>query len=498
MVSAVPYAPEAGVHSLTLTPLVMAVMASRSVQCPSAATVSAVEVTMSVAPWAAQASVAPRATASNLCPNIVSLSLSSENKQCANCMRTPVPIKRKPGRIVQLAPGKYIPPVVGVGAHFVLPHNQMTMKKLSRTTASLRHLCSLGLSSEMVVPQFLATLAEAMPSDSHHFHWFGDSTLQMVNYYSNLTGSERYLSLFQRLLFQQISGQVEERSSDSGFARWASGAGPLVVDKSADDGAMAFKLFYHEILRPLGGMFSVAAMVHDRYRQQGAISLWRGAGGGFSAREVSYLQELTGYLSYALNAVTTDRALPIVEDDHRGIVLLDRDANIVQIEARAQHLLFLAAHSRVDASRQEHADSFAAPVREMCRNLLRMTEGQPSASPQQFHHNDWGVFGFRAHWLLAPSGDGSGLVAVTVSLHVPRTIKLWRSIHALALPPRQQEVCLLFVQGHSLTDIAQRLGISRHTVIDHMRRIYQRLEVEPDRVNLRDRLLSATALVPMR
>lgn len=138
----------------------------------------------------------------------------------------------------------------------------------------------------------------------------------------------------------------------------------------------------------------------------------------------------------------------------------------------------------------QHAGDLAAPVRTMFRNLVLMTAGRPAAPPQHFHRNAWGLFGFRAHWLNAPAGDGSDPVAVSISLHVPRKLKLWRAIHALALPARQQEVCLLFADGHSLTDIAQRLNISRHTAIDHMRRIYQRLDLESDRDSLRERLLA--------
>jgi DNA-binding CsgD family transcriptional regulator len=98
--------------------------------------------------------------------------------------------------------------------------------------------------------------------------------------------------------------------------------------------------------------------------------------------------------------------------------------------------------------------------------------------------------------LSPPAGDGSGLVAVTMAHLLPRRLKLWKGIRALGLPARQQEVCLLFAEGLSLPEIAQRLNISRHTAIDHLRNIYSRLGLDQsDRAILRDRLLDQTTVV---
>jgi DNA-binding CsgD family transcriptional regulator len=47
----------------------------------------------------------------------------------------------------------------------------------------------------------------------------------------------------------------------------------------------------------------------------------------------------------------------------------------------------------------------------------------------------------------------------------------------LPLSPRETAISDLLLQGHSSADIALRLGISRHTVKDHRKQIFRKLEV---------------------
>lgn len=349
--------------------------------------------------------------------------------------------------------------------------------RFTRTASSLRHLCSLGLPGETVVPQFLATLEEAIPSDSHHFHWLDDE-MRLTRSYSNLAGVEPYVAEFARLLESQPAGSAE----------WAATKRAALQGEENARKRAILDFFDNEIRRPLGGRRDLLAFLSVARQPLGSINLWRGEGRGYTPHEQAFLHSVSGYLGYALKADAAPGS-PLVEDEDRGVVLLDGEGNILRTDERAEHLLHLAAVPEEDAPEPALGSPGGGP-QALCRKLVLMSTGRPASPPQHFRRNAWGLFGLRAHWLRPPAGDGSDMVAVTVSLHVPRKLKLWRSIHALGLPARQQEVCLLFAEGHSLTEIAQRLGISRHTAIDHMRRIYERLEIEPDRDCLRERLLA--------
>jgi DNA-binding CsgD family transcriptional regulator len=48
----------------------------------------------------------------------------------------------------------------------------------------------------------------------------------------------------------------------------------------------------------------------------------------------------------------------------------------------------------------------------------------------------------------------------------------------LALTPREREVAALVVDGLADREIAERLHLSRHTVSQHVKRIYRKLDVD--------------------
>ena len=53
-----------------------------------------------------------------------------------------------------------------------------------------------------------------------------------------------------------------------------------------------------------------------------------------------------------------------------------------------------------------------------------------------------------------------------------------RRLRRLAVPPKQQEVCLLLSFGYGTASIAERLGLSPYTVAEHVQGLYRRLGVE--------------------
>jgi len=83
----------------------------------------------------------------------------------------------------------------------------------------------------------------------------------------------------------------------------------------------------------------------------------------------------------------------------------------------------------------------------------------------------------------------SGLIGITISHKVPLPIRLMRSVQKLPLSRRQAEVCVLMATGASNEVVAERLGISAHTVNEHGRWIYNKLDVH-SRAELVSKLLS--------
>ena len=83
----------------------------------------------------------------------------------------------------------------------------------------------------------------------------------------------------------------------------------------------------------------------------------------------------------------------------------------------------------------------------------------------------------RAERLEAIDDAQPCLVGVTIRHLVPRDVRDLEAIEALPLSIVQKKVCALLLQGLSQPDVAERLGVSRSTVTDHVRKIYDKLDV---------------------
>ena len=66
-------------------------------------------------------------------------------------------------------------------------------------------------------------------------------------------------------------------------------------------------------------------------------------------------------------------------------------------------------------------------------------------------------------------------------------LKTWRRAEQLSLSGREIEVCVLLAAGRSRAEIADRLGVSHNTAINHCRSLYAKLDVH-SRVELVQKL----------
>jgi DNA-binding CsgD family transcriptional regulator len=119
-------------------------------------------------------------------------------------------------------------------------------------------------------------------------------------------------------------------------------------------------------------------------------------------------------------------------------------------------------------------------VMRVCQDLVRIFEEKaPSAAPVCQLRNAWGTFTFRAYWLDRAAGPhAQPLIGITVERLEPLALKLWRRAEDLPLSGREIEVCVPLALGQSRAEIAERLGVSENTAINHCRNIYAKLGVQ--------------------
>jgi DNA-binding CsgD family transcriptional regulator len=69
------------------------------------------------------------------------------------------------------------------------------------------------------------------------------------------------------------------------------------------------------------------------------------------------------------------------------------------------------------------------------------------------------------------------LTGITVERLEPLALKLWRKAEELPLTGRELEVCQLLALGRQRAEIAEHLGVSENTAINHCRNLYGKLGV---------------------
>jgi DNA-binding CsgD family transcriptional regulator len=232
-------------------------------------------------------------------------------------------------------------------------------------------------------------------------------------------------------------------------------------------------------------------IVRQGERVLGGVRLWRSLGkGAWSAEEKDRLAGLEPFFVHALTIHDAGETT-LVEGRETGLIVADTAGKVVYLTTAGKRLLFLATHPRNGPGADfRRIDLLPPRLVSLCRNLARVFANDPVApAPSYFCRNIWGGFSFRAQWLEGVDSE-SGLVAITVSHHEPLPIRLIRNAERLPLSRRQAEISVLMAEGFSHEKIAARLGISRHTVNEHSRWIYNRLDVH-NRAELTNKLLFA-------
>ena len=335
------------------------------------------------------------------------------------------------------------------------------------------------------MPALLREMHALIPSYGNQFMW-ADENQQLSNMYGENPDTAQYAPVFVEKFYNR-----EDRLIGGGFTN-ALRSERGVVDRdqalTVDKTSYYKSDLYNLLFRPLGYDDLLRMNIREGDRPLGVIGLLRHPGAPpFSAEDKRNLASLEPFIAHALKErPATDATL--VDSGENGLIVADAAGKPVYMSAEGRRLLFLATNPQVVPGKTEPAALPAAVVR-ICRNLAAVFAGDEAAeAPAHHHRNPWGGFTFRAYRLDAEDASSS-LIGVAVSRQEPLPLRLMRGLGRLPLSPRQAEICLMMANGLSYREIAERLGISRHTVIAHSRWIHDNLNVA-NRAELVNRLLS--------
>jgi DNA-binding CsgD family transcriptional regulator len=228
-------------------------------------------------------------------------------------------------------------------------------------------------------------------------------------------------------------------------------------------------------------------------RGWGSFVLWRGLGGrAFSAQEEALFAPLSPFLGHAVRGPARG-PLPGADAPETGVVISDKAGRIIYRSACTERLLQLASAQPTIFT--EPSRTLPDWLRLLIGRLLRVHDDPTVRPPIAFRRNRWGDFTCRAYPLLEGDVDprSAARFAIYIEYRKPLAVQITRAAFVLGFSARQSELCVYLATGASYVDVARRMGVRPSTVVDHVRKLYVRLNVR-DRESLLGTLRSVSAI----
>jgi DNA-binding CsgD family transcriptional regulator len=241
---------------------------------------------------------------------------------------------------------------------------------------------------------------------------------------------------------------------------------------------------YREIMRPLGlGDELRAALVADG-RCWGYLCLHReDARSGFAPAEVDLVARLGPRIARGLRGAALRPASPAgTADVAPGVVVLSEGLEVLSSTPEAEQLLALLPGGGRTRSR------LPLPVQAVAgalRGADREGPGPPPAPSVRLRTATGSWLTAHASWLSGPSGERR-ISVVLAPARPSDTVPLLLAAHGLTR--RESDVARLVLRGVSTETIVDTLHISRYTVQDHLRAVFDKVGVRSRR-DLAGRLL---------
>jgi len=351
-----------------------------------------------------------------------------------------------------------------------------------KALASIRRLSCLGLGGQIAMPAILNELHAFIPSHSNQFYWAGPNQ-ELVNLYDEsdilLPFIPLYLEEFHNKREREVVftfAETMRRSRRSEVMRYRENT--LKVDERQFEKHD----FYNLTMRPTGLHDGLQLTVMEQGRSIGLLHISRAKGDPeFTERERQLLYSIAPFLAHAQAERTADER--VAESPDRGLIIATPAGAIEYLSPQAGHLLVMAQHPVLlspGVSLPSPGTALPPEVMRLCHDLMRIFENKaPSSVPACQIANAWGVFTFRAFWLDRTAQEQEApLIGISIERLEPLALKLWRLAENLPLSGREIEVCLPLALGQPRAEIAERIGVSENTAINHCRNIYAKLGVQ--------------------
>lgn len=338
----------------------------------------------------------------------------------------------------------------------------MQIEQSRRARAEVVRLSQAGLDSVSFTLEVERLLRAVVPFDRACWHNVDPATAMLTSVIGDSAPDSPLLPL--------IEYGHEDVNKYSSLARAVRPAASLL---EATEAKPERSRRYREVLSPMGVEDELTAAFVSESVFWGCARLYRSRGRPqFDSVEIAYLAGLSAPLAEGYRRAVLS-AGPTAEDASSapGLLVLDEHDRLEAITPAAERWL----EDLIDV-RRSPATLLPHPIYALAATVRSVeAEGSPSES----------VRGSRlptrsGQWLITHGSRLSGprSRSVAIILEPAPSIKLAPlMVEAYGLSDREREITRAVATGRSDKEIAALLGLSRHTVADHLQNIYEKTSV---------------------
>jgi len=259
---------------------------------------------------------------------------------------------------------------------------------------------------------------------------------------------------------------------------------------------------YQDLLRPIGGGLSASA-TWSQDGQQHSIAVCRDARSGrdYTDTEIGILQTLVPHLGRALalhrQAAERDALLAqtseALDESSRAVVLLSADGHVRYLNQLARRLVTLRDGLRVEQGRiaADHEEderrlqaliAWTADVRRRgATELAALSKPYWSSQESLTLRRDNGKRPLLVR--AAPLAPGQGTTQAAVMLAISDPDRLFRLkpaqlVSTFGITRRESEIAVLLMEGSTLQEATEVLGISIETSRQYLKSLFRKLRVQ--------------------